>query len=70
VARLPSLSARKLVGILERKGFKFVRQKGSHASYRHPDGRTATVPMHRDVPKGTLRDIMKQADLSPDDLTK
>jgi predicted RNA binding protein YcfA (HicA-like mRNA interferase family) len=39
---------------------------------RHPDGRTVTVPVHsgRDVPKGTLRNILAITGLTPDELQK
>lgn len=37
-----SLTARELIAALERDGFYFVRQTGSHQRYRHPDGRRVT----------------------------
>jgi predicted RNA binding protein YcfA (HicA-like mRNA interferase family) len=43
-------------------------QRGSHRKLRHSDGRTAIVPMHREVAPGTLRSILKQAGLSEDQL--
>ena len=33
--------------VLRRLGFVPVRQKGSHLFYRHPDGRTTTIPQHK-----------------------
>jgi predicted RNA binding protein YcfA (HicA-like mRNA interferase family) len=47
--------------ILEQLGFQHIRQSGSHAVYRHPDGRWVTVPLHpgKYVAKGTLRKIIK-----------
>ncbi|MDP2728560.1 MAG: type II toxin-antitoxin system HicA family toxin [Dehalococcoidia bacterium] len=52
--------------VLERLGFQFIRQSGSHAVYRHPDGRWTTVPIHlgKDVAKGTLRKIIKDAGIT------
>jgi len=35
--------------VLEKLGFELIRQSGSHAVYRHPDGRWTIVPLH---PKG------------------
>ncbi len=69
--RLPALSARRIIAILEHKGFLQVRQSGSHVIMRHPDGRRTTVPMHRghDVGRGLLRQIMRDADLTLDDLS-
>jgi predicted RNA binding protein YcfA (HicA-like mRNA interferase family) len=43
---LRSLTARELIAALERDGFSFVRQTGSHRRYRHPDGRRVTVAPH------------------------
>jgi predicted RNA binding protein YcfA (HicA-like mRNA interferase family) len=56
--------------VLFRIGFKPVRKKGSHVFYRHPDGRTTTVPFHsgRDIARPLLREILKDIELTPDDL--
>jgi len=69
--RLPTLTARRLISILQRRGFVRVRQSGSHAIFRHPDGRRTTVPVHsdRDLGRGLLRQIMRDADLTVEDLT-
>ncbi|MBI4611022.1 MAG: type II toxin-antitoxin system HicA family toxin [Candidatus Rokubacteria bacterium] len=68
--RLPQLSAHEVIRLLERNGFLLERQGGSHAIYRHPDGRRATVPVHgkRDLGRGLLRRILKDAGLSPEDI--
>ena len=52
--------------VLERLGFTRIRQSGSHAVYHHADGRWATVPIHRgrDLGKGILRKILKDAKIS------
>lgn len=70
-ARLPMLSAREIIRILERHRFVQVRQSGSHAIFRHPDGRATTVPIHgkRDIGRGLLRQIMRDANLTVEDLT-
>ena len=44
--KLPSKTAREVIRALGRKGFVLERQSGSHAIYRHPDGRWTTVPIH------------------------
>jgi predicted RNA binding protein YcfA (HicA-like mRNA interferase family) len=48
------------------------RQWGSHAVFIHPDGRRTTVPIHgkRDLGKGLLRQIMRDAELTVDDMLK
>lgn len=68
--RLPALSARQLIQILTQHGFELVRQSGSHAIFRHIDGRGTTVPIHgkRDIGRGLLRQIMRDTQLTDDDL--
>lgn len=62
---LRRLSGRDVRTILERQGFKFVRQKGSHMILRlqKPEGGTITVPVpdHRELKTGTLLGIIEQA---------
>lgn len=57
---IPAVPAIKVVRALERAGFEVTRVSGSHHLMRHPDGRTVPVPVHhgRDMPKGTLRNIL------------
>jgi predicted RNA binding protein YcfA (HicA-like mRNA interferase family) len=58
---------REVVSKLKRAGFEEVRQTGSHLFLRHPDGRLTFVAVHRgDIPPGTLRKILKQANLTED----
>ena len=50
-------------------GFERVRQRGSHVFYRHPDGRTTTIPHHkgRDIARPLIREILREVELSPDE---
>ncbi len=70
--KLPSLSGKELVRVLERIGFVAVRQRGSNVFLRHADGRATVVPVHagRDISKGLLRRILNDTDLTPEDLLK
>lgn len=61
---LSDLAVRKVTGVLESIGFEYVRTKGSHAIYRHPDGRTTVIPLHGTVKRGTLSSIIRQAGLT------
>jgi predicted RNA binding protein YcfA (HicA-like mRNA interferase family) len=56
-----------MIRYLESLGFVPVRQKGSHKFFRHPDGRTATVPEHRgeDLGRGIVAKILRDAESSP-----
>jgi len=71
VSRLPSLSWRDVTTVLEKVGFIFHRQRGSHMVYYHPEtNRTVVVPRHRDIKHGTLRVILKEAELSREEFLK
>ena len=54
--------------MLLKLGFKAVRQKGSHVFYRHPDGRSTTVPNHpgRDLARPLVREILREIDITPE----
>jgi predicted RNA binding protein YcfA (HicA-like mRNA interferase family) len=67
--RLPTVEAKDVVRALERAGFVFQRQKGSHATYRHPGvGRTTVVPLHSgDVKRPLLKLILRQAGLTEEE---
>jgi len=68
--KTPSLTPRKVIKILEEKGFILDRIKGSHHIYYHPNTKQrVTVPMHKqDLPIGTLLSILKQAGIERNDL--
>jgi len=53
-------------------GFQSVRQKGSHVFYRHPDGRTTTVPNHpgRNLARPLIREIIREIELTPEQFQK
>ena len=67
-SKYPSLKSSEVVNRLRKHGFVFVSQSGSHAKYaRRAENmpmRTAIVPMHSEVAKGTLSKILRQAGLS------
>lgn len=66
----PVLEPDEVERILSRLGFAMVRQRGSHRQYRHPDGRTTTVPFHRgrDISPILLRQIARDIGLTIEDL--
>ncbi len=51
--------------LLFKLGFERVRQKGSHVFYRHPDGRTTSVPHHpgRDLARPLIKEILREIEL-------
>jgi predicted RNA binding protein YcfA (HicA-like mRNA interferase family) len=69
MSKLPVLRAREVCSILERLGFDFVRQRGSHMQYRHADGRGTTVPNHpgRDISPILLRQIARDVRMTAEE---
>ena len=73
MGRLKPLPYREIKRRLEAAGFLAVSQKGSHVKFARVTGTrtdTAIVPRKQEVPVGTLRSILNQADLSADDWEK
>jgi predicted RNA binding protein YcfA (HicA-like mRNA interferase family) len=68
--RLPILSGKEIIKALAKVGFVPVRQKGSHVFLRHVDGRRTVVPLHEEVNKSTLMDIIEQTKLARQDFLK
>jgi len=65
MGKLPSLTPRKIIRKLKKNGFVEDHQTGSHLVLLHPGrGLRVVVPIHsRDIPRGTLMSILKQAGL-------
>jgi predicted RNA binding protein YcfA (HicA-like mRNA interferase family) len=70
MAKLRPLKLRELLRVLSKAGFVFVSQSGSHAKYRHPDGRMTIVPIHAGevIGRGFLREILKECKMSEEEL--
>lgn len=65
---LPQVSGRECVRALEKTGFSVRRQKGSHIILRRDDPfAQLVVPDHKCLDRGTLRAIIRQADMSVQD---
>ena len=63
---LPQVSGREIVAALAKIGYEKDRQKGSHIILRQtPDPhRRLVIPDHKEIARGTLRAIIKQAGLT------
>ena len=69
MSRLILITAAELEKLLFKLGFVKIRQKGSHAFYRHSDGRATTIPFHsgKDLPRPLIRDILREINISIDE---
>ena len=64
---LPMISARQCVRALEKAGFFVDRRRGSHIVLRReepPPTLTVIVPNHKEIDRGTLKSIIRQAKLT------
>jgi len=64
------VSGQKTVRALERLGFERVRQKGSHVVLKRQTPEPTVgcvVPLHRELAIGTLRGILRQAGVTPEE---
>ena len=68
--KLPLLTPQKIIKILKKNGFALDRIKGSHHIYYHNGTKKrVVVPLHKkDLPRGTLLEILKQAGISKEEL--
>jgi predicted RNA binding protein YcfA (HicA-like mRNA interferase family) len=69
--KLPVVTPRKLIQALERSGFVVAKQRGSHVFLNrlNDPSKIIAVPFHnKDLKKGTLKSILRQAGLEIDDL--
>jgi predicted RNA binding protein YcfA (HicA-like mRNA interferase family) len=69
VSVLPRISGREAVSAFHKLGYEVDRQRGSHIILRHaqPPHRRLTVPDHREVAKGTLRALIREAGITVED---
>jgi len=69
---LPAVSAQEVINVLRKLGYEKDRQRGSHIIMRQVENpyRRITIPNHKEIAKGTLRAIIREAGLSVDDFIK
>ncbi len=67
--KMPVVTARIMIHFLEHLGFSQMRQRGSHRFFKHPDGRSATVPDHsgEDLGRGITGKILRDAEVTRGD---
>jgi predicted RNA binding protein YcfA (HicA-like mRNA interferase family) len=66
VSGLPVCSGQDAAKAFGRIGYQIDHQTGSHIILRHPNRRRLTVPDHRELAKGTLRSLIREAGLTKD----
>lgn len=70
-SRLPVVSGEQLILALGQLGWVRVRQRGSHVRLRHPQHPAPlVVPLHRELKRGTLAGILRDADVDAAELRR
>jgi predicted RNA binding protein YcfA (HicA-like mRNA interferase family) len=73
LTRLPTISGREIVKVLSKIDFVIVGRKGSHVRMKRQRGREVLiviVPIHRELAQGTLRSVLRQANMTAEDLNR
>lgn len=70
--KLPVIKTNELIRVLEKLGFFKHHQVGSHAQYKHADGRRVTVPIHRgkDMKKKIFKGIINDLEIGVEEFIK
>jgi len=70
MTRLPSVSGKKTIKALEKIGYQIIRKKGSHFRLSHSNKDSITIPSHKNLAKGLLRKILRDAEISVKEFVK
>ena len=71
MSKLPVISGHECVKALEKAGFYLKRRESSHIVLRRDDPfAQLVVPDHRELDRGTLRTIIRQAGLSVEEFER
>lgn len=72
MSKLPVIKSKELIRAFNRLGFFERHRVGSHAQFKHSDGRRITVPIHsgKDIKKKTLRGIINDLNISVEEFVK
>ena len=70
MSRIAALTPKEIAAVLERMGYEFVRQRGSHRIYVK-EQRQIVVPMHgKTLKRATQMNIVKGTGLSPEEFMR
>lgn len=68
--RLPTLSGRKVIDALSKLGYKKIRQRSSHIRLSCFGKKFVTVPDYKNIGRGLLRKILRDAEVTPQEFEK
>jgi len=71
MTKLPTVEGRECMKALQKVGFRFQRQEGSHIILRRSDPfAQVVVPDHKELDRGTLRAIIRHSGLSAEEFPR
>jgi predicted RNA binding protein YcfA (HicA-like mRNA interferase family) len=70
MSRLPVCSGQDAIRAFKKLDYVVDHQTGSHIILRHPQSRRLTVPNHRELAKGTLRALIREAGITKEAFTE
>jgi predicted RNA binding protein YcfA (HicA-like mRNA interferase family) len=71
MASLPVLSGQEVVRVFESFGWSVARQRSSHiVMTKEGENVTLSIPNHKEVARGTLRSLIRSANLTVDEFVK
>ena len=70
MARLPVISGDDFVKAVHKSGYVWDHTEGSHMILLHPSGRRLSVPRHKELGRGLLRSLIRDAGLSREEFIK
>ena len=68
--KLPIISGKTAIKAFTKIGYRVVRQKGSHIRLHHPTKKPLTIPDHKELGKGLLRKLLRDAEISLSEFLK
>ena len=70
-SKYPILPPEKIIKVMKKLGFNKISQKGSHAKYiNEKTGKIFIIPIHYEIARGTLKNILEQADIELEEFLK
>jgi predicted RNA binding protein YcfA (HicA-like mRNA interferase family) len=72
MSNFPNVKAKEFIRVIEKLGFYFDRQKGSHAIYKNIQGKRVVVPIHsgKDIKQCTLMGMIQDLDVGKETFFK
>ncbi|MDP3726414.1 MAG: type II toxin-antitoxin system HicA family toxin [bacterium] len=68
--KLPIVSGKQMIKVLQKVGYTIARQRSSHIRLYHPEREPVTVPDYKTIGRGLLRKILRETQVSVEDFVR